>query len=115
MCKAFWVWLEFRRVLFRSTVEKAHGQIETRRYEVINDTAWLRKEHPDWGHIQCIGKASITIDKEGKQGEDTRYFVLSCQVSAKELCAYVRGHWQIESLPLAVGCCLSWGRQQDLK
>jgi len=80
------------------TVEKAHGQIETRRYEVIKDTAWLRKEHPDWGHIQCIGKASITIDKEGKQSEDTRYFVLSCQVSAKELCAYVCGHWQIESL-----------------
>ena len=80
------------------TIEKAHGQVETRRYEVINDTAWLRKERPNWGHIQCIGKASITIDKDGKQSEDTRYFILSCQASAKEFCAYVRGHWQIESM-----------------
>lgn len=80
------------------TVEKAHGQVETRRYEVINDTAWLRKERPNWGHIQCIGKASIRIDKDGKQSEDTRYFILSCQASAKEFCAYVRGHWQIESM-----------------
>ncbi|EMP70286.1 hypothetical protein D823_09722, partial [Streptococcus sobrinus DSM 20742 = ATCC 33478] len=27
-----------------------------------------------WGHIQCIGASSITIDKEG-QSEDTRYFI----------------------------------------
>ena len=40
------------------TVEKAHGQIEVRQYEVITDTEWLRQEHPDWGHIQSIGRAS---------------------------------------------------------
>lgn len=80
------------------TVEKAHGQIESRSYEVIHDTAWLRKEQPEWGHIQSIGKASIRIDKNGHQSEDNRYFILSCQVSAKELCDYVRGHWQIESM-----------------
>ncbi|MER0124054.1 ISAs1 family transposase, partial [Streptococcus sp. ZJ100] len=32
------------------TLEKAHGQIELRQYEVINDTRWLRKAHPEWGH-----------------------------------------------------------------
>ncbi|EMB55800.1 transposase IS1548-like protein [Streptococcus mutans 1ID3] len=80
------------------TVEKAHGQIETRQYEVIHDTNWLRHEHPEWGHVQCIGRARIQIDKNGKKSEDSRYFILSCQVSAKEFGAYVRGHWQIEGL-----------------
>jgi len=32
------------------------------------------------------------------RSKETRYFILSCQVSAKELCDYVRGHWQIESM-----------------
>src|SRR3712207_8144015 len=34
------------------TLEKAHGQIEVKQYEVITDTEWLRQEHPDWGHLQ---------------------------------------------------------------
>lgn len=80
------------------TLEKAHGQIELRRYEVINDTRWLRKSHPEWGHIQSIGRARIRITKNGQESDDTRYFILSSQVSAKELCDYVRGHWQIESM-----------------
>src|SRR3712207_9388435 len=41
------------------THEKAHGQIEVRQYEVITDTEWLHQEHPDWGHIQSIGRAQI--------------------------------------------------------
>lgn len=80
------------------TLEKAHGQIELRQYEVINDTCWLRKAHPEWGHIQSIGRVRIRITKNGQESEDTRYFILSSQVSAKELCDYVRGHWQIESM-----------------
>lgn len=80
------------------TVEKAHDQIEVRRYEVITDTEWLRQEYPDWGHIQSIGRARTKLTKNGQESEEIRYFILSCQVSAKELCDYVRGHWQIESM-----------------
>ncbi|WP_111677686.1 ISAs1-like element ISSeq10 family transposase [Streptococcus equi] len=80
------------------TVEKAHGQIETRAYEVIHDVSWLKKTHPEFGHIQSIGRARIHLDKNGQESEESRYFILSCQVSAKELCDYVRGHWQIESM-----------------
>lgn len=80
------------------TQEKAHGQIEMRSYEVLYDTSWIRQQHPDWGHIQCIGKASIRIEKGDTMSEESRYFILSSPVSAKELCGYVRGHWQIESL-----------------
>lgn len=80
------------------TLEKAHGQIELRQYEVITDTEWLRQAHSEWGHIQSIGRARIQITKNGQASEDIRYFILSCQVSAKELCDYVRGHWQIESM-----------------
>ena len=80
------------------TVEKAHGQIETREYDVIHDVSWLRKTHPEFGHIQSIGRARLHIEKNGQASEESRYFILSCQVSAREFGDYVRGHWQIESL-----------------
>lgn len=44
-------------------VEKAHDQVETRTYDMINDVSWLRKMHPEFGHIQSIGRARIHIDK----------------------------------------------------
>ena len=65
-------------------VEKAHDQVETRTYDMINDVSWLRKMHPEFGHIQSIGRARIHIDKQGQISEESRYFILSCQVSAKE-------------------------------
>lgn len=80
------------------TVEKAHGQIETRGYDVIHDVSWLRKPHPEFSHIQSIGRARLHIDKNGQASEESRYFILSCQVSAREFEEYVRGHWQIESM-----------------
>lgn len=80
------------------TVEKAHGQIETRGYDVIHDVSWLRKTHPEFSHIQSIGRARLHIDKNGQASEESRYFILSCQVSAREFEEYVRGLWQIESM-----------------
>lgn len=80
------------------TIEKSHGQIETRTYEVISDTVWFRKEHPDWRHVQSFGKVTSHCQKGETITEDVRYFILSSQVSAEELCSYVRGHWQIESM-----------------
>ena len=65
------------------TLEKAHGQIELRQYEVITDTGWLRQAHSEWGHIQSIGRSRIQITKNGQASEDIRYFILGCQVSAK--------------------------------
>lgn len=80
------------------TIEKAHGQIEIRDYEVVKDTAWFRNTHPDWPHVQSLGKVSCRCEKDGQERQEVRYFILSSQVSAKELCSYVRGHWQVESL-----------------
>ena len=80
------------------SIEKAHGQIETRTYEVVHDTEWFRKNHKEWPHIQSLGKASCVIEKDNKQTKVERYFILSCQVSADELSSYVRGHWKIESM-----------------
>lgn len=35
---------------YYETIEKAHGQIETRTYEVVHDTKWFRKNHKKWPH-----------------------------------------------------------------
>lgn len=83
---------------YYETTEKAHGQIETRKYEVVHDTSWFRKDHPDWPHVQCFGKAICIIEKDNKVTLTERYFVLSTKVLADELASYVRGHWKIESM-----------------
>lgn len=80
------------------TLEKAHGQIERRTYEVVSDTAWLRQEHSDWPHIQSLGRVTCQCQKGNKENVETRYFILSTQVSGQELAACVRGHWKVESL-----------------
>lgn len=80
------------------TIEKAHGQVEQRLYEVVTDTAWLRREHSDWAHIQSLGRVTCRCQKGSKETVDTRYFILSTPVSGRELAACVRGHWAIESL-----------------
>ncbi len=83
---------------YYETTEKAHGQIETRKYEVVHDTSWFRKDHPEWPHIQCLGKAICITDKDGQVTQVERYFILSTKVLADELGSYVRGHWKIESM-----------------
>ncbi|MBJ6746719.1 ISAs1 family transposase, partial [Streptococcus sp. 121] len=83
---------------YYETIEKAHGQIETRKYEVVYDTSWFRKDHPDWPHVQCLGKAICIIEKDDKVTRIERYFILSTKVLADELASYVRGHWKIESM-----------------
>src|SRR3712207_9379532 len=52
------------------TLEKAHGQIEVKQYEVITDTEWLRQERPDWGPLQSIGRARTKLAKNGQESEE---------------------------------------------
>lgn len=53
----------------------------------------MRENHSDFKHIQSIELARIHIDKNRQESEEFRYFLLSCQVSAREFADYVRGHW----------------------
>ena len=70
----------------------------------LDNMRWLlirsgyAKNTPIGGTFKALDGPRTKLTKNGQESEETRYFILSCQVSAKELCDYVRGHWQIESM-----------------
>jgi predicted transposase YbfD/YdcC len=84
------------RVSRHQTYEKGHGREETRLYFVCAVPHDLpdRKRWPSLAAIGCT--TNITI-RGGKRCYETRYYILSRKLSAKEFAAAVRGHWSIEN------------------
>ena len=81
------------------TVTKGHGRLEIRRHTVIADPdllAWLHDEY-HWPGLAAIGM----VEAERRRGEErstqTRYYLLSRALSAKDFGAAVRSHWGIEN------------------
>ena len=74
--------------------EKDHGRIETRKYALVNDIAWL--DTKGWTNIKGVAKVEKeTIDKNGTHTE-TRYFITSLN-SLEEFVRASRKHWAIEN------------------
>jgi len=82
--------------------EKGHGRVETRSYTVSTCEGDARDMLPDsWVHAVCVGRCAHVCTRAGKTTTETHYYVLSRQVSARELARLSRSHWQIEN-------CLHW-------
>ena len=84
------------------SVDGGHGRIETRSVRASSDIDWLKDRHPDWKGLDSI--VAITSQREcnGKNGEETRYFISSLDASKpKNLGKVARSHWGIEN-------CLHW-------
>jgi predicted transposase YbfD/YdcC len=82
--------------------EKGHGRVETRSYTVSTCEGDARDMLPDsWVHAVCVGRCVHVCTRAGKTTTETHYYVLSRQVSARELARLSRSHWQIEN-------CLHW-------
>ena len=79
------------------TVEKARGGVEKREYWQTDDIAWLSQKGA-WKGLKTIGMTKNTIYKGEKVTEETRYYISSLSVNAKELGRCIRGHWMVESL-----------------
>jgi len=83
---------------YHKTVEKAHGQIETREYYQTDDINWLH-EKDKWKGLKSIGMVVKTIEKpDGTKTAETRYFISSLAVTIMLFVKAVRGHWAIESM-----------------
>jgi predicted transposase YbfD/YdcC len=80
------------------TIEKARGQIETREYFVTTDVQWLNERNPGWDGLKAIGMTTNTIEKDEKVVVESRYFILSLDITVEEFAKCVRGHWKIESM-----------------
>lgn len=87
----------------RSTVNKDHGRIETRKFRLIDlpdGIAW-RDEKRDWPGLKSIGIVTATRQIGEKVSVDTRLFITSISAAQKGgILRFARGtrsHWGIEN------------------
>ena len=79
----------------KTTLDKGHGRIEKREYQLLTDLSWLGQKD-EWKGLSAIGCARSTITEHGETHEFTRYFITSL-VDIDEFADSVRKHWSIEN------------------
>lgn len=77
-------------------VEKDHGRIETRRYDVIHGIEWLDPKN-EWGGLSSIGMVTSTRNINSQISEEKRYYISNFPFSAEEFGEKIRSHWAIEN------------------
>ena len=81
-------------------INSGHGRIETRRCEqLLLDREWLDKKYR-WAGITSVIKVTSEIhDKSSKTDTgETRWYISSLGLNAKQSLQSVRHHWQVESM-----------------
>ena len=75
-----------------------HGRIERREYRVLTDELPFYL-HDSWSHIRCLIEVHSCVKQKstGKETTNTRYYILSKQMTAQEASSFVRNHWHIEA------------------
>lgn len=75
-----------------------HGRIETRRYWVTDEIAWL-KQKKDWAGLTSIGMVEYEQAEKttGKHLVERRFFITSLPAKAEPFSHAVREHWGIEN------------------
>jgi predicted transposase YbfD/YdcC len=85
-----------------SDVDKGHGRIEERTVTVSRQVDWLGGDRRFPGEPRLPGASTIirvksrTELKDHERG-DTRYYISSAALSARQAADAVRGHWGIEN------------------
>lgn len=82
---------------YKKTVEKAHGQVETREYYQTGDIKWL-EQRKGWKGVKSIIMECKTLEKEGERLTEYRYFISSLAEDTELASRAVRGHWSVESM-----------------
>jgi predicted transposase YbfD/YdcC len=83
-------------------IDKGHGRIEQRTVTVAGETGWLNGQRRFPGEIRLPGvKTIVKVASRTELKEhgrfDTRFYISSAELSAKEAANAVRGHWAIEN------------------
>jgi len=78
------------------TVEKGHGRIEKRHYFICSKIDWLEQQS-QWPGFRSIGMVCSSGTRNGKQTQETRYYISSMEDNPKEFGKAVRSHWGIEN------------------
>ena len=79
----------------KTTIEKGHGRIEKREYQLLTDLSWLEQKDECKG-LNALGCARSTITENGETREFTGYFITSL-TDLEAFADSVRKHWSIEN------------------
>jgi predicted transposase YbfD/YdcC len=74
-------------------VDGDHGRIETRKYTLIHDVAWLARLA---GACRRCDRSS-TRETAGKTEQETRFYITSLNSLAATVGPMIRDHWAIEN------------------
>ena len=87
---------EHTKVRHYQTVEKGHGREEIRDYYICP----VPQDLPDrerWSKLRAIGVAISNTQRNGKDCNQVRYYILSKYLSGRRFAEAVRSHWGIEN------------------
>ena len=94
--------LSFRNIDLktRTTTEKNHGRIETRRAVFVCDVSWMDAPmRKAWKGLGGVGLIESEQDIKGKVSVERRYFIVSSGIKTVEQFAdAARAHWGVEAM-----------------
>jgi predicted transposase YbfD/YdcC len=85
---------------YQCTENKAHGRDEVRQCYVTDNLNKVR-DRGAWVDLNTLGMVVGERTVDGETTQEARYFISSRPLTAVDLLAGVRGHWEIET-------CLHW-------
>lgn len=81
---------------YHETVDGDHGRIETRRYWITSEIAWLGAK-ASWSNLQSVGMVESRREIGDTVQIDTRYFLTSLPAQAVRFAHAVRQHGGVEN------------------
>ena len=78
------------------TQEQGHGRHECRYYFICPAPEGL-PDRSRWPQLRAIGVAISNTQRDGKDCNEVRYYILSKYLAARRFAEAVRGHWGIEN------------------
>ena len=76
--------------------EHEHGRHIFRTVEVCNDVSWIETVR-EWKQLSSVICVTRRGEREGRQTEETAYYISSREWEAEEVAKYIQGHWTIEN------------------
>jgi len=81
---------------YHATVDGDHGRIETRRYWITSEIAWLDAK-ASWSNLHSVGMVEARREVGDTVQVETRYFLTSLPAQGVRFAQAVRQHWGIEN------------------
>jgi len=87
----------------KTTVEKAHGRIETRTYTASQVVDWIVSQRsypgqPRFATIKTIVKVDTRTEHTDRSTFDRRTYISCAALDIERIAKAIRGHWGVESM-----------------